>query len=81
MAVDDLVNALRRKIAAYEGAGMTELAEANRRKLAAVTKADEPSLGDLTKAELLERAEAADIDGRSSMNKAELVEALEQQEG
>lgn len=33
-------------------------------------------LSGLTKAELLERAADADIDGRSSMNKDELIEAL-----
>ena len=41
--------------------------------------ADEPagSLDDMTKAELLELATEAEIEGRYAMNKAELVEALE----
>lgn len=40
----------------------------------------EPTLADLTKAELLERAAAADIEGRSFMNKDELIEALNEEE-
>jgi hypothetical protein len=37
---------------------------------------DEPSLEELTKEELYERAQAAEIEGRSSMSKDELVRAL-----
>lgn len=39
---------------------------------------DEGSLSDLTKAELLDRATKAGIEGRSTMNKDELIEALEE---
>lgn len=45
---------------------------------AAVTwrRRQQPQLEDLTKDELYERARAADIPGRSEMNKDELIRAL-----
>jgi hypothetical protein len=37
---------------------------------------NEPALDELTKEELYERAQAADIEGRSTMSKDELIRAL-----
>lgn len=44
------------------------------------TKAPEPEVDDSTKDELYERAQELDIEGRSTMNKAELQEAVEAEE-
>lgn len=77
---DAVLNALNRKLAAYEGAGRDDLAKAVRKAITEREKEAEKAsapLSELTKAELLDRAAAADIEGRSSMTKDELVEALE----
>jgi hypothetical protein len=42
---------------------------------------DGGGLGELTKSELYDRASEADIDGRSSMDKGELIAALREHEG
>lgn len=63
-----------------EPADVTDLMEALRRSVEQTTRGRQPAaaepLEDLTKDELYDRAAAADVEGRSSMTKAELVEAL-----
>lgn len=52
-------------------------AKASRARAAVPTpRRDESSLDELTKEELYERAQAADIEGRSTMSKDELIRAL-----
>ena len=47
-----------------------------RRQASSQARRDDRSLEELTKEELYERAQAADIEGRSTMSKDELVRAL-----
>ena len=47
-----------------------------RARTAAPTRRNDPPLDELTKEELYERAQAADIEGRSTMSKDELLRAL-----
>jgi hypothetical protein len=72
--------AARRNLVNAERLGQSERAKRAKARVAELEKADKKAAAptsDLTKAELLDRAAAADIEGRSSMNKDELVEALE----
>ena len=50
--------------------------QARRARTAAPTRRNERPLDELTKEELYERAQAADIEGRSTMSKDELLRAL-----
>lgn len=74
---EDAAKQLRKRIKAEEGAPEPD---PELHPAAFATDDDQPEavvFADMTKAELLELATAADIEGRSGMNKAELVEALE----
>ena len=50
--------------------------QARRARMAAPTRRNDRPLDELTKEELYELAQAADIEGRSTMSKDELVRAL-----
>lgn len=74
-----LRNALERKLAAYEGAGMDDHAARVKVKLAALTgttKGVEGGLDDLSVAELREAAKDAGVEGYSTMKKAQLRRAV-----
>ena len=71
--VDDLLEALRRSVAAAGDRGKTASAGNN---TAADGGDDDEDLGALSKAELTRRARELDISGRSTMNRDELARAV-----
>jgi DNA end-binding protein Ku len=70
--VDDLLEALRRSVAAAGDRGKTASAGND----TAADGGDDEDLGALSKAELTRRARDLDISGRSTMNRDELVRAV-----
>jgi hypothetical protein len=76
---EDNAKILRKRIADEEKAPVedVEVVDATAFNVDPDPAAEVVEYGDMTKAELLDLATAADIEGRHGMNKAELVEALE----
>lgn len=71
MKDDDTYEALRRK-----GASKEKAARIANTPDAAKKGGEAPAYEDWTRDDLYERAQELDVDGRSSMNKAELITAL-----
>lgn len=75
---DLVLNALRRNLTIH--ADDNERAARIKKRIAALEKAASEDLGDRTKAELLEIAAEQGVEVTSAMKKADLVEALTEEE-